>query len=177
MRTEQLASEFNLTLRHTVFPLHPEVPPEGMALSALFAGRDFDLDAAQQRLLRVAAEVGLPLGERDRTCNSRRAQELGKWAEEMGRGDAFRGAAYAAFFVDGRNLYQQEVLADLAREAGLDPGEALAAISEQRYAAAVDSDWQRARDLGIHAVPTLRYRGRTLVGFAPYTDLRRLVES
>jgi len=177
VRTERLAREFGLILRHTVFPLHPEVPPEGMALAELFSGRDFDLEAAQRRLRQVAAEVGLPLGERSHTCNSRRAQELGKWAEESGRGEAFRAAAYAAFFVDGRNLYQIEVLTDLARLAGLDPEEAAAVISEQRYAAAVDSDWQRGRELGIHAVPTLLYRDRSLVGFAPYADLRRLIES
>lgn len=146
-----------------------------MELTELFAGRGFDLEAAQRRLQQVAAEVGLPLAERSRTCNSRRAQELGKWAEELGCGDDFRTAAYAAFFVDGRNLYQPDVLSGITAAAGLDADAALAVVNEQRYAAAVDADWQRARELGVQAVPTLRYHDRTLVGFAPYADLLKLI--
>jgi len=144
-------------------------------LSELFAGRDFDLAAAQRRLQQVAAEVGLPLSERSQTCNSRRAQELGKWAEEQGKGDAFRAAAYRAYFVDGRNLHRDEVLADLAVTSGLDAQAAHQVVAEGRYAAAVDVDWQRARQLGIHAVPTLLYGERRLVGFSPYETMRQLI--
>ena len=77
MRTEQLRREFGLKLRHPVFPPPPQTPAEGLELAELFAGRGRDLDAMLARLQAVAAEVGLPLGERTRTYNSRRAQELG----------------------------------------------------------------------------------------------------
>ncbi len=175
MRTEQLREEFDLTLRHTVFPLHPETPPGGLELSELFAGRGKDLGAMFQRLQNAAAEVGVPLGKRSRTYNSRRVQELGKWAEEQGRGDAFREAVYHAYFVSGENIYLPETLSAIATKAGLDAEEALQAVREERYASAVDADWLRARDLGVSAVPTLRYEGRTLVGFTPYENMRQLI--
>ena len=80
MRIEQLRREFDLTVRYRVFPLHPEIPEAGMPLSELFAGR-LDVSAMMSRLRRVAEELDLPLGERTHTYNSRRAQELSKWAE------------------------------------------------------------------------------------------------
>ena len=39
------------------------------------------------RLKQVAEELGLTLGKRKKTYNSRLAQELAKWAESKGRGD------------------------------------------------------------------------------------------
>ena len=175
MRAAQLHREFDLSLRHTVFPLHPETPEEGVELAELFAGRGYDLEAVFARLKSVANEVGVPLGERTRTFNSRRAQELGKWAEQMGKGDPFRAAVYEAYFVQGRNIALPDELAAISRGIGLDPKEALAVLQEQRFAAAVDADWQRAREAGVTAVPTFRYGERRLVGFAPYESLRRLM--
>ena len=44
------------------------------------------------------------MGERTRTYNTRKAQELGLWAMDSGRGDPFHQAAFRAYFVHGRNL-------------------------------------------------------------------------
>jgi len=175
VRTEQLCREFGLPLRHTVFPLHPETPEPGIGLADLFAGRGYDLEALFERLKTVASEVGVEMGERTRTYNSRRAQELGKWAEEQGAGDAFRMAIFRAYFVEGRNIARPEELAAITGSIDLDPDEALRVIADRRFAGAVDGDWQRARDLGITAVPTLLYGDRRLVGFTPYETMRRFI--
>ncbi len=94
------------------FPLHPEIPEEGLTLEELFRGRNSDMDEMMARLKRVAREEGLPLGDRRRTYNSRLAQELGKWAEEKGRGEDFHAAVFRAYFADGKNIGKQQVLAD-----------------------------------------------------------------
>jgi predicted DsbA family dithiol-disulfide isomerase len=171
-----LCREHGLKPRWSVFPLHPEIPEEGMELSDLFAGR-LDVADALVRLRQVAGEVGLPIGDRTRTFNSRRAQEMGKWAEELGRGDAFRDAVFRVYFVDGRNIAKPEELKLIAESAGLPGEEALQVLSEDRFATAVDADWERAGAFGITAVPTHIYGRYKLVGFHPYEDLRRLVTS
>lgn len=176
MRTERLQREYGLTVRHTVFPLHPATPEEGVELVRLFGGSGREVVAMFDRLREVAAEVDLPLGARTYSYNSRRAQELGKWAEEQGAGDAFRNAVYRAYFVSGRNIARPDELSALAGEIGLGGDEALRVLRERRYARAVDADWQRARDLLVTAVPTFRYQQRTLVGFTSYQTLRRLIE-
>ena len=162
-------------LRWTVFPLHPETPEEGLELAELFTGRGYDLQAMGARLQEVAGGIGLPLTERSRTYNSRRAQELGKWAETLGRGEAFRHTLFHAFFVEGCNIALPGELLRLTEKAGLPAEEATRVLREQSFADAVDADWKRARSLGITAVPTYLCRGRTLVGFSPYADLVQLV--
>ena len=47
-----------------------------MTLEALFKGRMVDISGMIARLRDVAAEEGLPFGERNMTYNSRPAQEL-----------------------------------------------------------------------------------------------------
>jgi predicted DsbA family dithiol-disulfide isomerase len=175
VRTDRLQREYGVELRWTVFPLHPETPEEGLELAELFGGREEHIRATQARLRQLATAEGLPLAERTRTYNSRRAQELGKWAEEQGKGDPFRLAVYQAFFVEGRNIALVDELARIAEAVGLPGNEAREVLAAGSFAAAVDADWQRARELGVTAVPTHLCAGRRLVGFSPYEDFVRLI--
>jgi len=162
-------------LRWTVFPLHPETPEEGTELSELFAGREEMIREMQVRLARQAQAEGLPLAERTRTCNSRRAQELGKWAETLGKGETFRNAVYEAYFVQGRNIALVDELARIAESVALPGDQAREVLACRSFAAAVDADWQRSKDLGISAVPTHLCGGKKVVGFGPYEDFLRLI--
>ncbi|MSM39440.1 MAG: hypothetical protein GJT30_07455 [Geobacter sp.] len=175
MRTERLQREYGVQPRWSAFPLHPETPLEGRELAELFAGREAMIRDMQARLLQVAAAEGLPLTERSRTYNSRLAQELGKWAEAQGRGNEFHKAVYRAFFVAGVNIALVDELVRTAAAIGLSADEARTVLEGRSYAAAVDADWQRARDLGITAVPTHLCGGRRLTGFAAYEDFVRLI--
>ncbi len=148
-----------------------------MTLEELFAGRDVDVDEVLARLRAVAEAEGLPFGSRTHTYNSRLAQELGKWAQEMGKGEEFHQAAFRAYFVQGANLARTDVLADLAESVGLNPREARESLDERAYALVVDEDWARAREAGVMAVPTFRAGGRLVVGAQTYETLETLVRS
>jgi predicted DsbA family dithiol-disulfide isomerase len=129
------------------------------------------------RLRQVADELKLPFGERTMTFNSRLAQELGKWAEDQGRGDAFHDAVFRAYFHRGKNIARRPVLLEVCRAVGLDPAAARVVLEERSYRHAVDLDWQRSRQMGIRAVPTFVINGRQLVGAQPYAALESLVLS
>ena len=176
MRTDKLRKEFDLDIRLSVFPLHPETPEEGQPLKDLFAG-SYDIDAMMQRCKQVAAELDLPFGERTHTYNSRHAQELGKWAEEQGAGEAFHMAVYHAYYVDGCNIALPDKLAEIAESVGLDPDVALLTLDKGRYAAHVDDDWKRSKEFGISSIPTIVYQEHALVGFQLYAHYRRLIDS
>jgi len=128
-------------------------------------------------LKKTADQLELPFSDRPMTFNSRRAQELGKWAETCGRGEAFHRAVFHAYFAEGHNIARIPVLMDIATAIGLDPDEAQTVIVEHSFREAVDRDWQRARSLGIMAVPTFVKNGRRLVGAQTYRDLARLVDA
>ncbi len=175
MRTDRLEREYGVAVRWSVFPLHPEIPEEGVELTHLLASSKADLNAMQLRLQQVAAAEGLPMGLRSWAYNSRNAQELGKWAEAKGRGDAFRRAVYQAYFVEERNIARVDNLLRISEEAGLPGFEAHTVIAKGTFSAAVNADWQRARMLGVNAVPTHICNGERLVGFHSYEDFVRLI--
>jgi predicted DsbA family dithiol-disulfide isomerase len=127
------------------------------------------------RLAAVAREENLPFGDRRMTYNSRLAQELGKWAEEKGSGEAFHKAAFRAYFADGLNIGHRAVLLQLAADVGLSSDEAGQVLDTRAYRNAVDGDWQRAREKGITAVPTFVFGKERLVGARPYRELETLL--
>jgi len=168
---ERLKKEFQVELKWTAFPLHPEIPAEGVTLEQLFAGRRVNIPEMLQRLEQTASRLGLPFGARRMSFSSRRAQEAAKWAESRGKADEFHHAVFRAYFVDGKNLHEMETLSAAARSIGLD-GETLDEVLRNKtFKTAVDQDWLRSHHLGITAVPTFRMNGENLVGAKPYDQL------
>ncbi len=136
-----------------------------------------DIGKMMLRLKKVAEELGLPLGERKKTYNSRLAQELAKWAESKGRGDEFHEAVFRAYFVDGKNIGKREELVALATSIGLPAEEAQTILQSRTFKDAVDSDWDRAHRMGITAVPTFLIGRETAVGAQPYEVLEQFLKA
>src|SRR5438105_6634521 len=114
-----------------MFPLHPDTPSEGLALKDLFAGRGLDLDAMHARMKGLMDVEGLPYNRRTHTYNSRLAQELAKWADSQPGFESIHDALYKAYFVDGRNLGDTEVLVDIAQSVGLPPDTAREVLTKR----------------------------------------------
>jgi predicted DsbA family dithiol-disulfide isomerase len=175
VRIERIRETFDVEVKFTQFPLHPETPPEGMTLEQLFSGRSFDLEAAQARLTAMMAEQRLPYGERTHTYNSRLAQELAKWGELQPGGEAIHDALFRAYFVDGSNLAQLDKLVESAGSVGLSEEEASEVIETRSFSESVDGDWRRAAEFGVTSVPTFVMNRKGVVGAQPYDVLADLV--
>ena len=171
-----MQNEFNVGIKWTAFPLHPETPAEGLTLEELFAGRPVDIKQVLANLNRTAKDLGLPFGKRERTFNSRLAQELGKLAETQGCGEQFHLAAFKAYFADGLNIGLQSILVELGTSVGLSAGQVLEVLEKRTFEEAVDQDWMRSYQLGVKAVPTFMINGMSLVGAQPYGKLVELMK-
>jgi predicted DsbA family dithiol-disulfide isomerase len=176
VRIERLRREYEIEVCWRAFPLHPDTPEEGLTLEELFAGRSVDSEQMMARLRQVAGELGLPLGKREKTYNSRLAQELGKWAESLDRGDAFHKAVFRAYFLDGRNIGKIPELVELSKSMGLPAEEALRVLETRAFREAVDSDWSLAYKMNVTAVPTFLMGRRAVVGAQPYEVLQQLMK-
>ena len=133
------------------------------------------IEQIKARLRKAAEEAGLPLGDRQKTYNSRLAQELGKWAEEKGKGEEFHNAVFRAYFVDGVNIGKAGELVAIAKKTGLPAEEAGIVLGKRTHQAAVDSDWEKSRRLGITAVPTFVIDPKGIVGAQPYEALEQFL--
>jgi predicted DsbA family dithiol-disulfide isomerase len=174
---ERLKAEHSIKFKWIAFPLHPDTPEEGQTLEQLFAGMGKDIPAMLQRLEAAAANEGLAFGKRKMTFNSRRAQELGKWVEEQGKGDQFHLAMFEAYFVHGLNIADFPVLRDVVEKLGLDPDEAQRVVEEKTYAALVDAEWTYSMRMGVRSVPTFVAGGKGLTGYQSYQALQGLVQA
>jgi len=123
----------------------------------------------------VAREEGLPFGQREKTYNSRLAQELGKWAESEDRGEPFHKAAFHAYFADGVNIARIPNLVKLAVKVGLSGQGAQEVLENRRFKDAVDSDWARSGEMGVIAAPTFMINSNRLVGAQSYDVLERFL--
>jgi predicted DsbA family dithiol-disulfide isomerase len=147
-----------------------------MTLEELFAGRPINIKQVMDHLTRVAAELGLPYGKREKTYNSRLAQELGKLAEKNGIGELYHMAAFRSYFADGLNIGLDSTLMQLGTSLGLAEEDVREALEKRDFKDAVDSDWNRSYRMGVTAVPTFMLNGMSLVGAQPYEKLVQLME-
>jgi predicted DsbA family dithiol-disulfide isomerase len=111
------------------------------------------------------------------TYNSRRAQELSKWAESLNKGDRFHDAMFKAYFVDGLNIAKIPILTGIVESIGLSGDEAEQVLSQGTFKEAVDRDWAYSRACNITAVPTFMVNDKRAVGAQPYETLHQLVSA
>ena len=176
MRIEKLKETFNINVKLVHFPLHPETPLEGNSVAEMYAKRGMDPKAMYDRMKGLMDGEGLPYGQRANTYNSRRAQELGKWADIQPGGEAVHDALYKAYFVDNHNISEIDILVGIAESVGLSGEEARKVLEEERFKEAVDADWEKSRQYGVTGVPTFVANMRGVVGAQPYEALVELVK-
>lgn len=132
----------------------------------------------------MARERGVRLRLPPVQPRTRLAHEAAAFARDAGRFDAMHRAIFRAFFEDGRDIGDVEVLCELGASASLDVPALRAALERGTYTARVLEDERLAARLGVGAVPTI-LAGRPgapleqdalASGAVPYTALRRLVD-
>jgi len=158
------------------FMLNFDMPTGGMErrayLETKFGGREGAVQAYMP-VAEEAARAGLTLNLEAiaRTPNTLDAQRLIHWARIERRQTPVVAALFRAYFVDGRDIGDRAVLAEIAGAAGMD-----AEVVARLMASDADADDIRARDAdarakGVRAVPTFVVAGRHVVPGAQPTAL------
>jgi len=149
VRVEQLREEFSLDVEWRPFELRPGAPPEGIPMERV-VGRGRYTEQYLSYLADAAARAGLRMRPRTLLPNSRPALEAAEFAREAGRFDPLHRALFRAYFEEGADIGDDEVLARLGGECGLDADTLAEALRERRYEALVDEKvrWAYERNLG-----------------------------
>ena len=157
------------------FELHPEAPLEGIDRDVYFGRRRFE--GAIKHLESVAAEVGLPMVQRDVIINSRRALGAAEFAREHGLFEKTHRALFEAHWGGTGLLEDVDDLVRIGVEIGLDGVELRKAIEEDRYAAVIDDNRSQAEAVGINAIPAHIFGRRYLVlGAQPEAAFRQVID-
>lgn len=171
---ERLKAEHDAEAEWRPFYLRPDTPPEGMDvpkhLSAQYA-------ATSERLRQMARANGMEMVTPSRIPNTRLAHEATEYARQRGKGFEFHHAVFEKFYGKGQDISKWNVLRAAAEEVGLDAEEMQRMVEAGTYTAAVQSEVDRAYQIGVTGVPTYILNDRyAIVGAQPYEVFRQALE-
>lgn len=153
------------TLEWQGFQIHPEYPATGLPTEQRMAqfGRE-RYEAIWQNILSLAANVGLTMQRPPLLTNSLMALEATEFAKEQGKEEAFSRAVYKAYFQEGKNIGDPEVILAIAAEAGLNPNVVQTHLQQRTYASQLEVARREARTHGVSGVPTFIVGPAQIVG-------------
>lgn len=111
-----------------------------------------------------------------RQPRTRLAHEAAAWARTQGRFEPYHLALFHAFFAEDLDIGDAAVLAEVARECGLNAEDLAQALAEHRVADDVDEDLMIGRSYGITGVPAFVIGGQILFGVQEETTLTQAIE-
>jgi predicted DsbA family dithiol-disulfide isomerase len=180
---ELSAEGLHFSVHWNPFQLNPDMPREGVDRAAYRAAKFGSAERAREIDARVgsaAAAAGLafrqdlmrrtpntidahrliwfagrqdPLGEPRLDATQPRETQPRKTQPGTNRQDAVMEAVFRAYFIEGRDIGDVEVLADCAAEAGLDRAAVAAFLHGDVAAAEMRAADQAAREAGVDGVP------------------------
>ncbi|WP_018690453.1 DsbA family oxidoreductase [Ahrensia kielensis] len=163
------------------FELNPQMPAEGQNtrehIMEKYGSTPEQSEQSRQQMKALGDSLGFDFAWTDdsRMHNTFNTHQLLHWADTQGRRHDLKMALFTAHFTDQRNLSDDNVLADIAAEIGLNREEALAVLEDQRYAndvRAAETFWQQQ---GISGVPAVVFDRKHLVtgaqGVENYTNI------
>ncbi|HLV50597.1 MAG TPA: DsbA family oxidoreductase, partial [Flavobacterium sp.] len=85
--------------------------------------------------------------------NSQKAHQLIQFAKSKNLGNEIEERLFKAFFTEGKNVADIEILTQLGKEIGLDENELQTAFTDERYKYQMTQDIQEGQNLGVKGVP------------------------
>jgi len=158
--------------------IHPETPAEGMPVSEL--GYPPEQWVRMMEVLnRMGEAEGIVFSDRTFTTNSHMSLLLAEAAKEEGQEifEALNEGLFRAYFTEGRNIGDPQVLRDVAQAVGVSAGRIGQAWSDAAYEKRLARDHEAAAEIGITGIPTFIVDGRWIIeGAVPVEMLREVAQ-
>jgi len=157
------------------YELHPETPPAGVLLSERFKGRD--LSSFYEQLRARGREMGVVFNSRTLLSNSRLSLMASEYARDMGKHDPFHENMFHAYFTEGLDIGNPDVIASVAVKSGLDAKEMLTTVNDGQYALRLDDSRREGQFMGLTGIPLFIINNQyKIVGAQPIEVFRNLLE-
>ena len=158
---ERLDGVLDASLTFQPFELNPQMVAEGEDITAHLARKygstPAQAAAAQENIRARGAALGFVfnMDKRSRIYNTFDAHRLLHWAGLEGRQVALKKALLSAYFTEGENPSDKNLLVRVAASVGLDPARASEILDGEDYAAEVRAHERYFQEAGIHSVPAI----------------------
>lgn len=167
----RVGDDARVELHFQPFELNPALAAEGEDaiehLTAKYGMSEQQARDSGEAIRARGAELGFTfdMDRRRRVWNTFDAHRLLHWAglEASGKQRALKHALLRAYFTDGENMSDHDVLARLAGSAGLNEARARQILASDEFADAVRERERHYTGSGITAVPSVIFNDRHLV--------------
>lgn len=156
------------------YDLHPEYPPEGIPRERLEDryGKGFS-----EHVRRAIEGAGFDHRPPPRVPRSIRSLELAELARDEGRYEEVHARLFRAYWSEGRDIGDTEVLTAVAADAGLDPDKAGEVLEQGAFAERVGDSTEAAHRIGVNALPAWLVDGKHLIlGAQPHRVFADVLE-
>jgi predicted DsbA family dithiol-disulfide isomerase len=173
-----VSTDITAEMRFQPFELNPKMGALGQDINEHITEKygmsEAQVSANRENIRARGAQLGFTfsMGDakngstgRSRIYNTFDAHRLLHWAEleDLGKQRALKEALFKAYFTDGQSPASHEVLAQLAKNAGLDAARARDILASDAYAKDVREREQHYLGQGIHSVPAIIVNNKHLI--------------
>jgi predicted DsbA family dithiol-disulfide isomerase len=174
-RIEQLKKKYNLDVEWRPFEIHPETPKEGALTDDLPFPEGY-LEAAFANVKRLADEDGIPLKFSDKLSNSHLALSISEFVRKKGKFDEFHKLVLEAYWLQGKDIGDKDLLFDIAESIGLDKKEIEEYLETDEPRKALQKSLKEIRSYGINGVPAFIINDKLIFGAQPYETFDRVIK-
>ncbi|KKB77138.1 hypothetical protein VW35_15555 [Devosia soli] len=152
----KLPDDVDVVVENHPFYLDPTVPPEGVDVGEMLKakyGRDPKDMWARVEGEASKAGIELDLSKQPRMFNTAKAHTITRLSKPNGNQHELANAIAEAYFLDHRQINDDNTLADIAVEFGWDRGDALDAMNDANELSITEQLATSAAQQGIRGVP------------------------
>lgn len=163
-----LRPQMSFEVRWRPFQLDPNTPQEGVDrkahLEAKFGSLE-KLKPARAALEQAGKEVGITFAfdKITRTPNTLNSHRLIRWSHSLGLQDEMVESLFRAYFVEGRDIGDMKVLAQIGDDVGMDGELVEELLQSDADIESVSQQDSMARKFGVQGVPSFLIGGQTLM--------------
>lgn len=170
-RILELSKEFNLTVEWKGIEIHPEFPPQGQKRSKTLKSRSF-----AKTVYSMAKEDNIEIKLPGFATNSRPALEASEFAKDKGKFIEFHIAIYEAYFLEGRNIGDTEVVLEIGEKLGLSTSELKENLNNRSMFDKIERNKKDAKDNLILGVPTFVFGSFPVHGNQSTQTMRSIIK-
>lgn len=174
--------ELDVELVFRPYELDPDIPAEGTPYKSYMKGK-FRSPAASERMKQMSAalkeygeaeDIPYEFDNIEHRPNSLNAHRVVRWAQGQGLGAKAKEVLFHAFFTEGKNVGDPDVLIDLSEKIGLNRDVVEKLIHSDADGGAVREEINVFRQMGVTGVPT--YIANREVAIQGAQDVDQLVK-
>lgn len=165
----QIGKDASVDITFHPFELNPDMPAAGVVhldyITKKYGMSKEQVLANREQINARAAAVGFTMNRDDASLvyNTFDAHRLLAWAQNSGKQGALKAALLKAYFTDGKNVSDKDVLAEIVGQVGLDADAAHAVLASDQFGQEVKAEETLWAQRGISSVPAVVVNDRYLI--------------